>query len=96
MKLIDYFEYMDLNHDEDPIYLFDDKICLREKTKVLLSEYEVPIYFKDDYFDALEEERPPYRWICVGPARSNSPFHLDPYQTSAWNALLSGRKRWTL
>jgi len=96
MKLLDYMEYMRLNHDEDPIYMFDDKFGEHETKNVLLQEFEVPIYFQDDYFDALEEERPPYRWICWGPERSNSPFHLDPYQSSAWNALIYGRKRWAL
>jgi hypothetical protein len=27
---------------------------------------------------------------------TGSPFHLDPFKTSAWNALLVGRKRWVL
>lgn len=46
MTLNNYFEYAENNHDEDPIYLFDDKIHEREKTKILLDEYEVPIYFQ--------------------------------------------------
>ena len=28
--------------------------------------------------------------------RAGSPFHLDPFKTSAWNALLVGRKRWVI
>ncbi len=28
--------------------------------------------------------------------RAGSPFHLDPFKTSAWNALLAGRKRWVI
>lgn len=34
------------------------------------------------------------RWLVAGPAGSGSRFHCDPYCTSAWNALLSGRKLW--
>jgi hypothetical protein len=40
--------------------------------------------------------RPSYRWILVGPARSGSTFHKDPNHTSAWNALISGRKKWIM
>jgi len=96
MVLSDYIAYAKQQHDEDPIYLFDDKFGEREEAKKLLEDYEIPIYFKEDYFESLAEERPPYRWFVIGPQRSGSPFHIDPYRTSAWNALLVGRKRWAL
>jgi hypothetical protein len=28
----------------------------------------------------LEEERPDWRWLIMGPARSGSAFHVDPNQ----------------
>ena len=36
------------------------------------------------------------RWLLVSAAGSGSGWHIDPWNTSAWNALLLGRKRWAL
>ncbi|KAJ1923541.1 hypothetical protein IWQ60_005820 [Tieghemiomyces parasiticus] len=40
--------------------------------------------------------RPDYRWIIIGPARSGSTFHKDPNATSAWNAVITGAKKWIM
>ena len=40
--------------------------------------------------------RPDHRWLIIGPKFSGSIFHVDPNATAAWNAVVSGRKRWIL
>ena len=41
-----------------------------------------------------EGRRPDHTWLIAGPPRSGSVFHLDPNATHAWNATITGRKRW--
>uniref|UniRef100_A0A7N0UM70 F-box protein n=1 Tax=Kalanchoe fedtschenkoi TaxID=63787 RepID=A0A7N0UM70_KALFE len=95
MKLKDYVSYMELQHDEDPLYVFDDKFG--EVAPDLLNDYSVPHLFQEDFFDVLGNEvRPAFRWLIVGPERSGASWHVDPALTSAWNTLLCGRKRWAL
>ncbi|CAM0873492.1 unnamed protein product [Alopecurus aequalis] len=95
MKLKDYVSYMELQHDEDPLYIFDDKFG--ESTPELLEDYRVPHLFQEDLFDVLDyEQRPAFRWLIIGPERSGASWHVDPGLTSAWNTLLCGRKRWAL
>eukprot|EP01018_Ginkgo_biloba_P005285 Gb_12447 [translate_table: standard] len=92
MKLKDYVSYMTLQHDEDPLYIFDPKFG--EVAPGLLEDYKVPHLFQEDLFDVLDNsQRPPFRWLVLGPARSGASWHVDPALTSAWNTLLQGRKR---
>lgn len=93
-----YRRYCESNTDDVPLYVFDEAWSDQDRdTKVLLDEYEPPIYFSEDLFQYLgDDKRPPFRWILLGPRRSGSRMHIDPCGTSAWNALISGRKRWAL
>ena len=43
-----------------------------------------------DLFRFLDDDRPPFRWILMGPLRSGSPIHIDPCGTAAWNSLIAG------
>ncbi|KAI6687816.1 hypothetical protein NL676_024644 [Syzygium grande] len=95
MQLKDYVSYTKVQHDEDPLYIFDDNFG--EAAPGLLKDYCVPHLFQEDFFDVLDfEQRPPYRWLIIGPERSGASWHVDPALTSAWNTLLCGRKRWAL
>ncbi|XP_027364189.1 F-box protein At1g78280 isoform X2 [Abrus precatorius] len=95
MKFKDYVSYIKVQHDEDPLYIFDEKFG--EVAPSLLKDYSVPHLFQEDFFDILDtDKRPSYRWLIIGPERSGASWHVDPALTSAWNTLLVGRKRWAL
>lgn len=82
------------NHDDQSFVLFDPRFA--DKAPQLAADFSVPPYFRDDLFDALGDARPDHRWLIIGPERSGSVFHKDPNCTSAWNAVVMGRKKWLL
>ncbi|KAL6049812.1 tRNA wybutosine-synthesizing protein 4 [Balamuthia mandrillaris] len=97
MRLRDYFQYCEqCTREETPLYLFDNQFA--EKAPQWLDDYQIPPYFREDLFALIPAtaKRPSYRWNLIGPARSGSTFHKDPNSTSAWNGLISGRKKWIL
>jgi len=97
MKLKYFFEYMVLQKDDSPLYLFESSLEDRKEGKKLLKHFDVPKYFRDDLFSIMgDDRRPPFRWWAIGPRRSGSTVHIDPLLTSAWNTSLQGHKRWIL
>lgn len=83
--------------DDAPLAVYDSQFALDERTEIL-QEYQVPPCFASDLFEAIpdEQDRPPFRWILMGPERSGTGLHIDPVGTHAWVTLLEGCKRWIL
>ncbi|OLL27110.1 F-box protein [Neolecta irregularis DAH-3] len=95
-KLRTYIDYLRNNQDESPLYLFD-KGFVEKEGGTLGDDYQSPYeVFGRDYFEILGADRPDYRWLIIGPARSGSTFHKDPNGTSAWNAVITGAKFWIM
>ena len=83
--------------DDSPLAVYDSQLDGDERSS-LLNDYTVPKCFAaPDLFEGLsDEERPPYRWILMGPARSGTGLHIDPLGTHAWVTVVEGLKRWVL
>mmetsp|Transcript_19658 Transcript_19658/g.28897 ORF Transcript_19658/g.28897 Transcript_19658/m.28897 type:complete len:449 (-) Transcript_19658:331-1677(-) len=97
LKLRHFMRYTRDTKDDSPLYIFDSAFDEDRVAKKLLDHYTVPSYFNEDLFHLVgERRRPPYRWFLVGPKRSGTTVHIDPLGTSAWNTLISGKKRWVL
>uniref|UniRef100_A0A6T0TPY8 JmjC domain-containing protein n=1 Tax=Alexandrium monilatum TaxID=311494 RepID=A0A6T0TPY8_9DINO len=95
MPLREFYAYAGRNVDDAPLFVFDKHFARRAPE--LLQDYEVPQVFRDrDLFNLLGDTRPDFRWLLIGNRRSGSKWHVDPNKTSAWNAVVKGRKRWLL
>lgn len=90
-----YWQYAKTAVEENPLYLFDR--WFHQNVDGIRNDWEVPLYFQDDLFALLgEDTRPDYRWMIIGAPHSGSNFHVDPNGTAAWNACITGAKKWIL
>lgn len=82
--------------DDSPLGIYDAEFGDEDSpTHKLLEEYEydVPSCFSPDLFlladdDTIRTERPPFRWILIGPERSDTGMHVDPLFTNAWVTII--------
>ncbi|CAE7030018.1 unnamed protein product [Symbiodinium natans] len=93
-----YLHYMDTHEDAEPLYLFQEfDPDIREAVD---KDFRAPSIFAEDFL--LEAEEPPEGfvgldgWLLVGPERSGSRWHFDPWGTAAWNLLFEGEKLWAM
>ena len=81
--------------EDQPLVLFDGEAF--SKAPGLAASWATPrLWAGRDLFAALGPSRPHHAWLIAGPQGSGSLWHVDPNATSAYNALLCGRKRWLL
>eukprot|EP00930_Biecheleria_cincta_P036007 TRINITY_DN24727_c0_g1_i2.p1 TRINITY_DN24727_c0_g1~~TRINITY_DN24727_c0_g1_i2.p1 ORF type:complete len:357 (+),score=37.59 TRINITY_DN24727_c0_g1_i2:59-1129(+) len=95
MTLHDYHAYAHHQQDDSPLYIFDDEFL--EIHSAMALAYSRPMCFAEDLMDVLRcTTRVPYQGLLIGAERSGSYLHIDTLETSAWNSLISGKKRWVI
>ena len=106
VSLNDIFEYFLSQRDDDPLYIFDHQFT--ERCSLICKDYQDMFnvemengpsslrqaLFPEDLMSKMSE-RPPHKWLLVGPQGSGTHIHQDPRGTTAWNALFHGVKIWT-
>lgn len=94
MRLGDYLTYMASTRDDDPYYLSGWKFEF--DIPELVGDYLAPEYFNSWHTRFPPGLRPCWRWLFIGGTNTGTRMHLDVMMTSAWNGVISGRKRWLL
>lgn len=78
LKLKHIISYMKNQTDDSPLYVFDDQFeC---SAPDMQGQYSIPEYFTNDVMAGVDR-RPPHKWLLVGPKRSGSFVHVDPFET---------------
>ncbi|MBJ8018191.1 cupin-like domain-containing protein [Bacillus cereus group sp. N34] len=92
-EYIDYYlSQTNENTEKDPWYCDWSFV---KNCPELLNYYENPVYFKENWTRFIPKLKTnDLRWIFIGPKNTWTPLHCDFAGTSAWNALLSGQKKW--
>lgn len=92
-RVADYFTYMKNCSDPHPYYFKNSRFHLNTAME---EDYKVPSYFYNCL--QLMGDRLPLAfqlsWMYIGAKNTYSALHLDIFNTSAWNAVVSGRKKW--
>jgi histone arginine demethylase JMJD6 len=91
--IAEYIQYMQTTQDVDPYYL---KNCQFHLKTDMVKDYHVPDYF-ESCLQQMQTQLPmqfQLSWMFIGTANTYSGLHLDIFNTSAWNAVITGKKYW--
>ena len=69
--------------------------CFRKDCPEILDDFEIPIYFREDWLEELPEQND-MMWLFLGAKGSGMGLHQDLGHTAAWNAQVTGLKSWAL
>ena len=69
--------------------------CFRTHCPELLKDFEIPVYFQDDWLEELPEKND-MMWLFLGAKDSGMGMHQDLGHTAAWNCQVTGLKKWAL
>jgi Cupin-like domain len=69
--------------------------CFRTDCPELLEDFDIPVYFQEDWLEELPEKND-MMWLFLGAAGSGMGMHQDLGHTAAWNAQVTGLKKWAL
>lgn len=92
VKLADYVQAVE-DGDTKGDYL--TSWCFRTDCPELLEDFEIPEYFRDDWLEEIPEKND-MLWLFLGAKGSGMGLHQDLGHTAAWNAQVTGAKRWAL
>ncbi len=81
--------------DPPPELFYLTSWCFREHCPELLGDFQIPALFSEDWLEELPELND-MLWLFLGPAGAGMGLHQDLGHTAAWNAQVTGRKRWAL
>eukprot|EP01080_Neovahlkampfia_damariscottae_P005820 gene5820-9643_t len=93
IKIKHYIDYAKPNNNSD---LYFSNWVFSTTHWELLKDFEIPIYFKDDWLQLIPSNVPipEFRWLFIGTKGSGTPLHQDTLQSSAWFATVTGEKHW--
>lgn len=92
MLLSDFVGYL---NNPGPELFYLTSWCFRVNCPELLQDFQIPEYFSEDWLEELPELND-MMWLFLGPKGSGMGLHQDLGHTAAWNAQVTGRKRWAL
>lgn len=69
--------------------------CFRRDCPELLADFEIPYLFADDWTEEMERKND-MLWLFLGGKGSGMGLHQDLGHTAAWNAQVTGLKKWAL